>query len=58
MALLGSLISRSLKIRKKFTPPVATGITYQRHTLRQLLEQGQYTAFGKHYGFDEILAHD
>lgn len=58
MALLGSLISRSLKLRKKFTPPVATGITYQRHTLRQLLERGQYTAFGKHYGFDEILAHE
>jgi hypothetical protein len=58
MALLGSLISRSLKLRKKFTPPVATGITYQRHTLRQLLERGQYTAFGKHYGFDEILAQE
>lgn len=58
MAILGSLISRSLKLRKKFTPPVATGITYQRHTLRQLLERGQYTAFGKHYGFDEILAQE
>jgi hypothetical protein len=58
MALLGSLISRSLKLRKKFTPPVATGITYQRHTLKQLLEQGQYTAFGKHYGFDKMLANE
>lgn len=58
MALLGSLISRSLKIRKKFTPPVATGIAYQRHTLRQLLERGQYTAFGKNYGFHDILAHE
>jgi hypothetical protein len=58
MALLGSLVSRSLKIRKKFTPPVASGITYQRHTLKQLLEQGQYTAFGKHYGFDDILAQE
>lgn len=58
MALLGSLVSRSLKIRKKFTPPVASGITYQRHTLKQLLEQGQYTSFGKHYGFDEILAQE
>lgn len=58
MAILGSLISRSLKLRKKFTPPVASGITYQRHTLRQLIERGQYTAFGKAYGFDEILAHE
>jgi hypothetical protein len=56
MAILGSLISRSLKLRKKFTLPVATGIVYQRHTLRQLLERGQYTSFGKHYGFAEILA--
>lgn len=58
MAILGSLISRSLKLRKKFTPPVATGITYQRHTLRQLLERGQYTAFGKNYGFDKILSQE
>jgi hypothetical protein len=58
MAILGSLISRSLKIRKKFIPPVATGIVYQRHTLRQLLERGQYTAFGKHYGFGEILSEE
>ncbi|MBL7713146.1 MAG: GH3 auxin-responsive promoter family protein [Chitinophagaceae bacterium] len=58
MALLGSLISRSLKLRKKFTPPVATGITYQRHTLRQLLERGQYTSFGKAYGFDQMLSQE
>lgn len=58
MAILGSLISRSLKLRKKFTPPVASGITYQRHTLRQLIERGQYTAFGKAYGFDKILAQE
>jgi hypothetical protein len=58
MAILGSLISRSLKIRKKFSVPVASGLSYQRHTLKQLLERGQYTAFGKHYGFDEILANE
>lgn len=58
MAILGSLIARSLKIRRKFIPPVASGIVYQRHTLKQLLEKAQYTAFGKHYGFSEILAHE
>jgi GH3 auxin-responsive promoter len=55
MALLGSLISRSLQLRKKFVVPLATPYIYQRHVLRQLLERGQYTAFGKHYGFGDIL---
>lgn len=56
MALLGNLIARSLKLRKKFKLPVATPQTYQRHTLRHLLERGQYTSFGKYYGFGDILS--
>ena len=56
MALLGNLIARSLQLRKQFKLPVASPLTYQRHALRQLLERGQYTAFGKHYGFAEILS--
>ena len=56
MALLGNLIARSLQLRKQFNLPVATPQTYQRHALRQLLERGQYTAFGKSYGFGEILS--
>ena len=58
MALLGNLISRSLQLRKQFNLPVATPQTYQRHALRQLLERGQYTAFGKHYGFGDILSQE
>jgi len=58
MAILGHIISRSLQVRRKFKLPVATPIVYQRHTLRQLLERGQYTSFGKHYGFDQILSHE
>jgi hypothetical protein len=58
MALLGNLIARSLKLRKKFNLRVATPETYQRLTLKHLLERGQYTQFGKHYGFDEILSHE
>lgn len=58
MALLGNLIARSLQVRKKFKLPVASPLTYQRHTLRQLLERGQYTSFGKHYGFREILSEE
>jgi hypothetical protein len=56
MALLGSLIARSLELRKKFRLPTATPFSYQRHTLRQLLERGQYTSFGKHYDYAEILS--
>ena len=56
MAILGNLIARSLQLRKKFNLPVATPQTYQRHTLRSLLDRGQYTSFGKHYGFGEILS--
>lgn len=55
MALLGNLISRSLRVRKKFDLRVASPQTYQRHTLRQLLERAQYTSFGKEYNFSEIL---
>jgi len=56
MAILGNLIARSLQLRKQFKLPVASPITYQRHALRILLDRGQYTAFGKHYGFGEILS--
>jgi hypothetical protein len=58
MALLGNLIARSLEIRKQIDLKVASPRTYQLRTLRQLLERGQYTAFGKHYGFDEILSNE
>ncbi|GAA4460912.1 GH3 auxin-responsive promoter family protein [Nemorincola caseinilytica] len=56
MAILGNLIARSLQLRKKFNLPVAPPQVYQKHTLRQLLERGQYTSFGKHYGFGDILS--
>jgi hypothetical protein len=56
MALLGSLISRSLELRKRFKLPTASPQKYQTHTLRQLLDKGQYTAFGKHYGFGDMLS--
>lgn len=58
MALLGNIISRSLAIRKQFKLSVATPETYQKRTLRHLLERGQYTSFGKHYGFAQILSQE
>src|ERR1700748_1068777 len=56
MALLGNLISRSLRIRKRFHIKTAAPRKYQRNTLRNLLERGQYSSFGKHYGFDQMLS--
>lgn len=56
MAILGSLVSRSLRIRKQFKIKEAAPRVYQQHTLRNLLERGQYTAFGKKYHFDRLLS--
>lgn len=56
MAILGHLIARSLHLHKSLNRRTASPRIYQLHTLRSLLERGQYTAFGKHYGFDKILA--
>src|SRR5690606_6619916 len=56
MAILGNLISRSLHIRKRLAGKMASPRVYQLNTLRNLLERGQYTAFGKHYGYDDILS--
>ena len=58
MALLGNLIARSLQLRKKFNLPVASPETYQKYTLRFLLDRGQYTSFGKHHGLGSMLSRD
>lgn len=55
MAILGNLISRSIRLRQRFELPVATPQLYQRNTLRNLLEKARYTAFGKHYDFSGML---
>lgn len=58
MAILGNIMARSLRLRKRLAPHTAAPRTYQLHTLRQLLERAQYTRFGKHYGFSDILSHE
>lgn len=55
MALLGSIISRSLHIRNTLSKQRAEPRVYQAVTLRKLLETAQYTQFGKHYGFEKLL---
>ncbi|MHB1921824.1 MAG: GH3 family acyl-acid amido synthetase [Chitinophagaceae bacterium] len=55
MALIGNLISRSLRIRKKFTFPRGTPKAYQIQVIHRLLEMAKGTEFGRHYHFEEFL---
>ncbi|HEY8920098.1 MAG TPA: GH3 auxin-responsive promoter family protein [Chitinophaga sp.] len=55
MAIIGNLISRSLRIRKKFTVKLGTPRQYQLQVLHRLLEKAKNTQFGRHYKFQEIL---
>src|SRR6186713_968706 len=55
MAILGNLISRSLRIRKKFTFKLGTPRQYQLQVLNRLLAKAKDTQFGQHYNFQEIL---
>ena len=57
-AIVGNIVARSLWLSHKLSHRNASAISYQRHTLRQLLERGQYTAFGKQYDFAGILSHE
>lgn len=56
MAILGNIIARSLRLRTQFKIKEASPKVYQQRVLRFLLERGQYTAFGKEYGFGKILS--
>lgn len=55
MAILGNLISRSLRIRKKFTFKLGTPRQYQLQVLHRLLTKAKDTQFGQHYKFQDIL---
>lgn len=55
MALLGHLITRSLRIRKQFTIRTGTPRGYQIQVLQRLLKKARNTQFGQHYDFKEML---
>ena len=57
-ALVGNIVARSLWLSRKLSERNATPRSYQRQTLRKLLEKAQYTAFGKQYDFTEILGEE
>lgn len=55
MTLLSSIIARSVKLRQKFSKKQAAPIVYQQITLKNLIHKAQYTQFGKHYDFPNLL---
>lgn len=57
-ALVGNIVARSLWLSRKLTERNASPRSYQRQTLRKLLEKAQYTAFGKQYDFTEMLGEE
>lgn len=57
-ALVGNIVARSLWLSRKLSERNATPQSYQRQTLRKLLEKAQYTSFGKTYGFSEMLSEE
>ena len=55
MALFGSLVKRGLSLHQKLQLDFKSPQEQQVAQLRHLLEKAQDTAFGKYYGFREIL---
>ena len=55
MRLVGSLIKRALTLADKIQGLGQSPIELQHKTLRRLLRKAQFTDFGKHYNFSNIL---
>jgi hypothetical protein len=55
MALLGTLIKKGIELNQKLTFDFKSSIQQQEDQLISLLEKAKDTAFGKFYGFNEIL---
>ncbi|HRP88552.1 MAG TPA: GH3 auxin-responsive promoter family protein [Edaphocola sp.] len=56
MAIIGGIIARSLKIRKRFTRKKDNNLNLQKKALKGLLEKSKFTVFGKKYQFEDILS--
>jgi hypothetical protein len=55
MAIIGNIIKGAIEIGGKLSQPVQPQAG-QKKVLRELLEKAKHTAFGNHYGFEEILS--
>jgi hypothetical protein len=55
MPLLGSILKKGIELRGRVLPPPNKPIHLQRRVLQKLLRKSQFTMFGEHYNFREIL---
>ncbi len=55
MALLGTLIKKGIELNQKLQFDLKSAEKQQEDELRSLLDKAQHTAFGKFYGFTELL---
>jgi hypothetical protein len=55
MKLLGTIIKRAFSLADKIQGLGQKPIDLQRKTLRRLMRKAQYTEFGKHFNFSEML---
>lgn len=55
MSLFGFFIKHFLKLKSKLTPTISNPASVQEKQLKWLLKKAKNTAFGKHYGFGEIV---
>ncbi|HXB39646.1 MAG TPA: GH3 auxin-responsive promoter family protein, partial [Bacteroidia bacterium] len=55
MALLGRVIKKTIEIGEKLPRRKSGPFKQQAKVLRQLMKKAQFTAFGEHYKFTEIL---
>ncbi len=52
-----SLVKGGVKLVQQFDRPYLSPEAQQRNVLLQLLKKAEYTAFGKHYDFSQMLLH-
>lgn len=55
MSIFGNIIKRTLRIGDAIKPTFLTPAQLQEKTLRRLLLEAQFTSFGRHYHFRDIL---
>ncbi len=56
MALLGSILKRTIEIGGKFPVRQKDAMRLQTKALKKLLNKAEFTSFGEHYNFSKILS--
>ncbi|MFZ4543518.1 MAG: GH3 family domain-containing protein [Saprospiraceae bacterium] len=57
MSIFGNILKRTLSIGDAIKPTFLTPVQIQEKTLRRLLLEAQFTSFGRHYHFRDLLKH-